>query len=171
MPQKQKLIFGLLFILCFQNSFSQENKLKKDSTEIYRDIQAYSKKNKAVNFLHKLIFSPINSKKKKEKKVIQQNYKEFEGKIIRNINITTLDPFGYSEIDSTKKPKSWLEKNGDKIHIKTRKLAIKNLLLIRKNKPFSGIFFGQHCIIFNYFVSAFRHSQHARHHYPRCAQK
>ena len=139
MYQKQKLIFGLLFILCFQNSFSQENKLKKDSTEIYRDIQAYSKKNKAVNFLHKLIFSPINSKKKKEKKVIQQNYKEFEGKIIRNINITTLDPFGYSEIDSTKKPKSWLEKNGDKIHIKTRKLAIKNLLLIRKNKPLDSL--------------------------------
>lgn len=139
MPQKQKLIFGILLFLCFQISFSQENKTKKDSSEVYKDIQAYSKKNKAMNFLHKLIFQPVNPKKKKEKKVVQQSYQKFEGKIIRNINIITLDPFGYSEIDSTKKPKSWLEKKGNIIHIKTRVFAIKNVLLIRKNKPLDSL--------------------------------
>ncbi len=115
-------------------SFSQENEPKKDSSKVYKDIQTYSKKHKIIDFFHNLIFEPINPKKKKEKKVVRQRYQEFEGKIIRNINIITLDPFGYSEIDSTKKPKSWVEKNGDFLHIKTKKLAIQNLLLIRKNK-------------------------------------
>jgi hypothetical protein len=120
-------------------SFSQENKPKKDSSEVYKNIQTYSKKNKVTAFLHKLIFEPINPKKKKEIKEVPKNYGEFEGKIIRNINIITLDPFGYSEIDSTKKPISWVEKNGDILHRKTRQLAIKNLLLIRKNKPLDSL--------------------------------
>ncbi len=138
MPQKQKLILVLLLFLCVQNSFSQENKPIKDSLEIYKNIQTYSQKNKVTRFLHKLIFRS-NNPKKKEKREVQQNYQEFEGKIIRNINITTLDPFGYSEIDSTKKPKSWLEKNGDILHIKTKRIAIQNVLLIRKNKPFDPL--------------------------------
>lgn len=106
---------------------------KKDSLEVYMDIQTYSKKHKFTKFVHKLIFKPINSKRKPRKKVVQQNYQAFDGKIIRNINIVTLDPFGYSEIDSTKKPRSWVEKNGNRIHIKTKKLAIQNVLLIREN--------------------------------------
>ena len=139
MPEKQKIILLFILFLSFQMSFSQEKNPKKDSTEVYKNIQNYSKKNKVTSFLHKLIFRPINPKKKKEKKEVQKKYGEFEGKIIRNIDIITLDPFGFSEIDSTKKPKSWFEKNGDILHRKTRKLAIKNLLLFRKNKPLDSL--------------------------------
>ncbi|WP_281299219.1 hypothetical protein [Flavobacterium limnophilum] len=138
MPYKKQLLF-LLALFGFQTGFSQENVPKKDSSEVYRNIQAYSKKNKFTKFVHKLVFKPINSKKKKQKKVVQQNYQAFEGKIIRNINIVTLDPFGYSEIDSTKKPKSWVEKNGNSIHAKTKKIAIKNILLISKNEPLDSL--------------------------------
>ena len=135
MPERQNILFFFLFFICFQMSFSQENIPKKDSAEVYKNIQTYSKKNKVTTFLHKLFFRPIRPKKQKEKKEIQKNYAEFDGKIIRNIKITTLDPFGYSEIDSTKRPLSWVEKNGNILHRKTRQLAIKNVLLIRKNKP------------------------------------
>lgn len=120
-------------------SFSQENTPKKDSSEVYRDIQTYSKKHKFTKFMHKLVFKPINPKKKKKKIVAQQNYRQFEGKIIRNINIVTLDPFGYSEIDSTKKPRNWVEENGNRLHVKTKKLAIKNILLFRENKPLDSL--------------------------------
>lgn len=119
--------------------FSQENFPKKDSSEVYRNIQTYSKKHKFTKLLHKMVFKPINSKKKKQKKVVEQSYRAFEGKIIRNINIVTLDPFGYSEIDSTKKPRNWVEKNGNSIHIKTKKLAIQNILLIRENRPLDSL--------------------------------
>ncbi len=119
--------------------FSQENKPKKDSLEVYRNIQVYSKKNKFTKLIHKLAFKPINSKQKRKKRVVQQNYRQFEGKIVRNINIVTLDPFGYSEIDSTKKPRNWVEKNGNSIHIKTKKIAIYNVLLIKKNQPLDSL--------------------------------
>lgn len=138
MPYKKPLLF-LLILLGFQVVFSQENTPKKDSSEVYRNIQAYSKKNKFTKLVHKLVFKPINPKKKKQEKVVQQNYQVFEGKIIRKINIITLDPFGYSEIDSTKKPRNWVEKNGNSIHGKTKKLAIQNILLIRENKPLDSL--------------------------------
>lgn len=138
MPQKKLLLF-LLILLSFQMVFSQENTPKKDSSEVYRNIQTYSKKNKFTNLVHKLVFKPINPKQKLSRKVVRQNYQAFEGKIIRNINIVTLDPFGYSEIDSTQKPRNWVEKNGNSIHIKTKKLAIQNVLLIRENRPLDSL--------------------------------
>ncbi len=138
MPHKKLLLF-LLILLSFQMVFSQENAPKKDSSEVYRDIQTYSKKNKFTKMVHKLVFKPINPKKRKKKKEVQQNYQAFEGKIIRNINIVTLDPFGYSEIDSTKKPRNWVEKNGNLLHGKTKKLAIQNILLIREKRPLDSL--------------------------------
>jgi hypothetical protein len=138
MLRKQKLILILLLLSYCQVSFSQVDKPKKDSSEVYRDIQTYSKKRKFTKVLHKLIFAPINLKIKK-KKVIQKKYLAFEGKIIRNINIVTLDPFGFSEIDSTKGPRNWAEETGNRIHIKTRRLAILNLLLFRKNRPLDSL--------------------------------
>ena len=138
MPHKKLFLF-ILILLRFQMVFSQENLPKKDSAAVYKSIQNYSKKHKFTKFVHKLVFKPINSKKKKTKIVLKQNYQAFEGKIIRKITIETLDPFGYSEIDSTIKPRNWAEKNGNLIHIKTKKLAIQNILLIRENKPLDSL--------------------------------
>ena len=113
---RQQIIILLISIsLCCQFSFSQEKEPKKDSLKVYKNLQSYSKKHKFTKFVHKLIFKPINSKQKRTKKVIRQNYQVFEGKIIRKINIVTLDPFGYSEIDTTTKPRNWIEKNGNRM--------------------------------------------------------
>lgn len=135
---KQRLVLIILIFCCCQISFSQEDKKRKDSSEVYKQIQTYSKKNKFTKFLHKLVFRPVNVKSKIQK-IVPKKFKTFEGKIIRNINIVTLDPFGYSEIDTTKKPRKWAERTGNRIHIKTNRLAIKNLLLIKKNKPFDSL--------------------------------
>ena len=139
MFQKHK-ISGIVFILCcFQLCYAQEIEPKKDSSKVYKDIQLFSTKYRFTKFLHKLIFRPIDAKQKIETKVIAQNYSNFEGKIIRRIKIITLDPFGFSEKDSTKKPRNWLEKNGNSIHIKTKKLAIRNVLLIKENRPLDSL--------------------------------
>ena len=127
-----------MLFTCAQITFAQEKEIKKDSTAVYMNIKNYSKKNKFTRLMHKLIFrSPvINNNETKE---VQKKYKSFEGKIIRNINILTLDPFGYSELDTLKKPKNWAERTGNRIHVKTNRLAILNLLLIKKNKPFDSL--------------------------------
>lgn len=137
LKKRQFILFFL--ILCYsQVSFSQVDKPKKDSSEVYKNIQTYSKKNKFTRLVHKLVFRPVNLKVAK-KKVVRKKHQAFEGKIIRKINIITLDPFGFSEIDSTKRPKNWAEREGNRIHIKTNRLAILNLLLIRKNKPLDSL--------------------------------
>ena len=139
MLQKPKIVCIIFTLLYFQLSFAQVNIPKKDSSEVYKDIQTYSKKHKFTKFVHKLVFRPINPKQKLKRKLVKQKYQTFEGKIIRNIDIVTLDPFGYSELDSTRKPRNWVEKNGNSVHIKTQKLAIRNLLLIRENKPLDSL--------------------------------
>lgn len=138
MSPKQKIALLILISLGCHISFSQTNKKEEDSSKVYHNIQSYSKKNKYTEYLHKLIFEPINQKKK-ALKVEQRNQADVEGKIIRNITITTLDPFGYSDTDSTRAPKKWTERTGNLLHLKTKNLAIKNLLLFKKNTPYRTI--------------------------------
>jgi hypothetical protein len=122
--------------LCFNIGFSQEKPIKQDSTKMYEKIEKYSKKRKFTKMFHRLIFEPVKiNKAVLKKKPKQKIHKNIEGKIIRNINIQTLDPFGFSISDTTKKARNWAEKSGNRMHITTRKLAIKNLLLFSRNKP------------------------------------
>jgi hypothetical protein len=140
MNQKQKYILFILIIFCSQFSYSQVNETKKDTAKEHKKIETYSKRNKFTKFVYKHFFEPIKSKVKKVKpKRIKKKYYPFEGKIIRNINITTLDPFGYSEIDTTAFPKKFMSKAGNRIHNKTKEFAIRNLLLFRRNKPLDSL--------------------------------
>jgi hypothetical protein len=136
MNSASKFYFILIALLCFNIGFSQENPVKQDSTKMYENIEKYSKKRKFTKMFHKLIFEPVKIKKavlsKKSKKKFSKNV---EGKIIRNINIQTLDPFGFSVSDTTKKARNWAEKSGNHLHITSSKWTIKNLLLFRRNKP------------------------------------
>ena len=135
---KYKLVLLLLFSSLF--SFSQVIPTAKDSSKGYRNIQNYSKKNKFTRFMHGLIFEPIRSKIKPIKiKKIQKRFYGFQGKIIRKINIVTLDPFGFSEIDSTVYPTKSLPKIGNSLHTKSKRLTIRNLLLFRRNKPLDSL--------------------------------
>jgi len=143
-----KRLFVLFAIVgCFQSGLAQQQKknakVVNDSLRMYRNIENYSQKRGFTKFLHKLIFKPVTTKQKVKKntfqKIKRKGYAAVEGKIIRDINIATLDPFGYSEIDSTKKPNRWSYKVGNAIHNKTSNLAIKNLLLIRKNRPLDSL--------------------------------
>ena len=143
-----KRIYILFCLSLFVNAyaFAQEVIVKNDTTQLYKNIETYSKRNKFNTFMYRLIFKPITVitkkevKKKTYKKLIKKPYSTFQGKIIRNINIVTLDPFGYSITDTTTTSKNWLTKTGNNLHIKTQIIAIKNLLLIRENEPFNSFY-------------------------------
>ncbi len=139
---KLKIFFFLLIICSYQTSIAQDDPKKKDTAKVYRNIEKYSKKRKFTKFLHKLIFEPIEKQeitKNKFQRIKTQGYAKFEGKIIRKIDIVTLDPFGYSEKDTAVKPKRFSHRTGNSLHTKTKRLAIKNLLLIRRNKPLDSL--------------------------------
>ena len=122
--------------------FAQENKIRNDSTANgYKKIENYSNRNKFTKFIHKLVFRSTNDKPTKSKNInqISKKHSIFEDKTIRKINIKTLDPFGYSEIDTSKKPKNYAEKVGNSIHIKSRNFAIQNVVLLKKNQPYDSL--------------------------------
>lgn len=133
----------LLILLSVQNqAIAQEQEVKKDSAKLYKDIEKFSKKRGFTKFLHGLIFEPVKTKKaavKRKPKMPKKKLRSFEGKIIRHINVETLDPFGFSDKDPARKPKRYLEKVGNHIHLKSKVLTIKNLLLLKRNTPFDSL--------------------------------
>ncbi|OXA96039.1 hypothetical protein B0A75_18425 [Flavobacterium oncorhynchi] len=131
------LCFSLQSIYAQSDTLKEKTRTKKDTTEIYNRIRNYSKKNKFTKTLHKLIFR-AKKPRKKEELLVSNDTTNFDGKIIRKINIITLDPFGHSVADSTVMPKNWGERTGNRLHLKTKKIAIKNLLLFRKNTVYDS---------------------------------
>ncbi|GLB51281.1 hypothetical protein NBRC110019_03200 [Neptunitalea chrysea] len=118
--------------------------IKSKNTQLYKKLQEESGKSKFTNLLHNAIFQPVNpAYKNTTNKIIEQqlnrNFKDFQGKQIRNIIITSLDPFGYSEKDSTKVPQKKIDKIGNAIHYKTKRFTIKNLLLIKENESLDSL--------------------------------
>jgi hypothetical protein len=109
-----------------------------DSVKVYKQIKEYSKKNKFNEAVYKLLFkskrkSSQTTTDQRRKYFIKKSFDRNEGKIIRNIEIETLDPFGYSVDNYSNEPEKGIEKLGNKLHLKTKNWTITNLLLFKKN--------------------------------------
>lgn len=124
---------------------SIEEKANNDkSQKLYENLQERSEKGKITRKLHQLIFRSINTSSSTQttqsiEKDLHRNFSEFQGKKIRNIHIRTFDPFGFSERDSTKVPTNRWERMGNALHRKTQPVAIRKLLLFRKNQPLDSL--------------------------------
>lgn len=135
----------LLFILAssLNNLYGQESAYVKDTSRVYRRIEEYSKKRKFTRFLYRLVLRPVATKPvttaKKKKHRPQSLYKSYEGKIIRNINIVTIDPFGYTVKDTLLSSQNFFPRIGNRLHVRTQHLTIRNLLIIHKNKAFDSL--------------------------------
>ncbi len=113
-----------------------------DSTNLYSNIENYSERSKFTKFLYRLVFKPVSPASNENKPTIspaQKPYSAFEGKVIRNIHVETLDPFGYSIGDTIVASSSFMSRAGNKLHIKTHPFIIKNFLLIRENQTFDSL--------------------------------
>ena len=139
------LLIVIISISICDPTHAQETPAKNDSTQIYQKIESFSVKRKFTKFMYKLFFKPASpaaikdAKKKSYKKLIQKPYSSFEGKTIRNINILTLDPFGFSIGDSIKSQPGFLSRAGNKVHIQSHDFTIRNLLLIHRNQSFDSL--------------------------------
>ena len=109
------------------------------SDSVYKKIDDFSKDRKFFKFVHRVLFRNkeaviISDKKKKAKtSPVIKMYDLYENKIIRNITIQTLDPFGYSAENDKELPTRKLERFGNAIHLKSKIWPINNLLLFKKN--------------------------------------
>ena len=143
---KTLLILVFVSVLTSDFAFAQEKPVTKDTTKVYKSIESFSVKRKFTKFVYQMLFRPVAKitsgkpvKKKVYKKLLQKPYSTFEGKIIRNIKITTLDPFGNSIADTIFRRQNAITEGGNKIHIKSQRITIRNLLLIRQNQAFDSL--------------------------------
>lgn len=112
-------------------------------TATFRAIEKYSEKSKIGSFIHHLIFKTAagksNSADNKGKIKRTKLNRKAEGKIIRQIYIVTQDPFGYDLQDTSVHPKQFILKAGNGLHVKTRPMIIRNLLLFKKNQVYDSL--------------------------------
>lgn len=67
--------------------------------------------------------------------LIQQEYEKHNYKVVRNLDIITMDAFGYSINDTSLVPSNFFEKAGNSLHVKTGRGLIRNKLLFERNEP------------------------------------
>jgi len=141
-----RILLVLVPVLTSGYVFAQNTPDKNDSTKVYEHIETFSAKRGITRFVYQLFFKPAlhnklkkPAKRKVYKKLIQKPYSTFEGKIIRHIEIVTLDPFGYSVADTSVRKQGSLARAGNSVHIKSQHIAIRNLLLIRQNQAFNAL--------------------------------
>lgn len=137
-----RMLFILLVIQCFcLQAGAQEQNSEKDSIR-YGAIEKFSQKTKLTKLLHGLIFKPVIKAFQPTHEIIANKQKPYafaEGKIVRKIYFTTLDPFGYSLQDTSIRPTGFIKKAGNQLHMKTRRMVIKDLLLFKSNEPFDSL--------------------------------
>jgi hypothetical protein len=153
----QKCISALILILVNASAFSvaqqnaeiidstfQWHTLKNDSIALSGIVESFSKHNLQLDLAYGVVSKPVkaDSLKKITKRRLKQNqkpYSNFEGKIIRQIAIETLDPFGNSIADTIHLPQTFISRIGNKLHLKTRDQTIRNLLLFQESTPFDSL--------------------------------
>lgn len=152
MEQRAFKVLNILILLLIFSSpvFSQidekNDSLSQDKSrneKFGESLDAYKNKSGFNRFIHR-VFVKKPSTKKADKTTgrfgeTATDFKEFDGRIIRNINITTYDPFGYSLTDSTEQPETFLEKTGNTIHAKTKKFVIRNYILQKKGEKVDSL--------------------------------
>ncbi|MDO5105655.1 hypothetical protein [Capnocytophaga sp.] len=148
----RKLCFsiGMFFwgtVFLFSQISDSLNITIKDTAQVQKDqdfygrLKSHLKKHKLtknlVSFFSDSPNQPATSKQ--IRKELNIDYQTYQGKIIRKINIVTLDPFGYDEKDLSKHPDSKLDRYGNALHIKTKSRTIKKQLLFHENKPMDSL--------------------------------
>ncbi len=142
---KYKYLFFILFFIsaCLHAQVKEKNS-GNDSVKVYKNIENYSKKNKFNKLVYRMLFKSKRSETKSQKGarkrfLIKKTFDRNEGKIIREIIIETLDPFGYAVDNYKDQPEKGFEKFGNGLHLKTKNWTIRNLLLFKKNEPLDSL--------------------------------
>ena len=143
----------ILFFFCFSVS-AQNDSLQRfpvrDSIQMakdrdfYKQLQEKTKNSKFTRMLYDLMFDPVNpadskTATKKIENQLQRDFSKYQGKTIREIHITSLDPFGYSEKDTAVKPTQKIQKIGNVLHARTKEFTVKGLLLVKENSKMDSL--------------------------------
>lgn len=121
-------------------SFYAKAQIVKDTSNFYYKLEKRANKHVFTSMIYDVVFESIDTVETIEpnkflKKSAVNPFLKHKGKIIREIQVIVLDPFGYSVNNFYGEKPDYLEKLGNKFHITTKEHIIKNLLLFKSNQP------------------------------------
>jgi hypothetical protein len=132
-----------VILLLSMSVVSLDASLAQKSTS-YENIESYPTSSRFTQFMYRLFYKPIEPPSILADTIgspRQKPFSAFEGKVIRQIHITTLDPFGHSLGDTTVASLNFLSRTGNQWHINTRTSTVRNQLLIHENQIFDSLLF------------------------------
>ncbi len=123
---KYALLFCLLMVIGCPLARGQQD--TSNTEKFYLNLQKLSKKSRLSYLLYESVFNVPNLEILDS---LVQETRPKEGLVIRNIIIYTNDPFGAELNDSSRIPRSILQKTGNALHTKTKQKAIENQLMFQ----------------------------------------
>ncbi len=101
---------------------------EKDDSLLYTGIKQRLYKSKIGKGIYGLLFKDVynSAAKGQVSKIALNPFLEYEGYIIRSIKVKSLNVFGHSVYDTTRRPRNVVEKLGNKVHVITKERIIRN---------------------------------------------
>jgi len=105
-----------------------------DQERMLTRLQAYTRRKTIAGRVASGLF---NFTKRQEEQagldavLLDRQFDRHNFKIVRRIDIRTLDAFGYSLADTTRHPRTFWERSGNALHIKTARSRVRQVLLFR----------------------------------------
>lgn len=121
----------------------RQDTIRTKNEQVLKDIRQFSQKKNLFSQLIKnfLVFesNEASQAKPESQEKSDERYTSYENKIIRKIDIRVLGVFGPSVDNPDKKPKGFLEKSGNALHIKSQKWMVKRRLLFTKGDKVNSL--------------------------------
>jgi outer membrane protein assembly factor BamA len=108
-----------------------------DEALMYRNIYRRSTKNRLFRSLHDMAFvDPVSQLQERKGRATASTapFIDYEGLIIREIKLKTLEPFGPSVDDTSGRPYTWPGRLGNTVHVNTRSYVLRSNLLISEGE-------------------------------------
>lgn len=108
-----------------------------DQERMLNSLKAYTKRKTIAGKAASALFNFTERREDQaglDAKLLDRQFDRHNYKVVRRIDIRTLDAFGYSISDSLRMPRNILEKTGNFFHIKTNKLRVRQVLLFREGE-------------------------------------
>jgi hypothetical protein len=124
--------FLVAVLPCSLSAGQRDSSGRKEPVPLMTRIQNFALKNNPVSkFVRSLLVTTTNTTVEAPDTTItnEVKYVNYEGRVIRNVNITTLSPFGYSVNAPVCYSINRFQKLGNRIHYPTRTWIIRNKLL------------------------------------------
>lgn len=99
-----------------------------NNQEVIKSVKEFSEKD---NFFSRLLRHILVAEEEEPRgrNATGSAYRNYTGKVIRNIDVQVLDVFGTSVDHPNDSAKSWLQRTGNSVHLNTRAWLVKNRLL------------------------------------------